>query len=103
MDFPSERVNYGYLKVFIVAQATVPEMLCKLFAVSDSFKIAFKVGPDPVSHRDAVFSYRKRIFASLYLKSLQHIEDRQRGRRLWEKGLPGFRALARLTVVERFR
>jgi hypothetical protein len=59
MDFPSERVNYGYLKVFIVAQATVPEMLRKLFAVSDSFKIAFKVGPDPVSHRDAVFHIEK--------------------------------------------
>jgi hypothetical protein len=34
-------------------------MLCKLFAVSDSFKIAFKVGPDHVSHRDAVFHIEK--------------------------------------------
>jgi hypothetical protein len=49
MDFPSKRVDNGYLKVLIVAQAVVAEMLRKLFAVHDSLKIAIEVDPDPIS------------------------------------------------------
>jgi hypothetical protein len=49
MDFPAERVDNGYLKVLIVAQAVVAEMLRKLFAVRDSLKIAVEVDPGPVS------------------------------------------------------
>jgi hypothetical protein len=49
MDFPAERVDNGYLKVLIVAQAVVAEMLRKLFAVRDSLKIAIEVDPDPIS------------------------------------------------------
>jgi hypothetical protein len=49
MDFPAERVDNGYLKVLIVAQAVVAEMLRKLFAVRDSLKIAIEVDPGPVS------------------------------------------------------
>jgi hypothetical protein len=49
MDFPAERVDNGYLKVLIVAQAVVAEMLRKLFAVRDSLKIAVDVDPGPVS------------------------------------------------------
>jgi hypothetical protein len=48
-DFPSERVDNGYLKVSIVAQAVVTEMLRKLFAVHDGLKIAVEVDPDPIS------------------------------------------------------
>jgi hypothetical protein len=35
MNLTSERVDDRYLKVFIVAQAVVAEVLCKLFAVLD--------------------------------------------------------------------
>jgi len=49
MEFPSKRVDNGYLKVLIVAQAVVAEMLRKLFAVRDSLKIAIEVDPDPIS------------------------------------------------------
>jgi hypothetical protein len=59
MDFPSSRVDDGYLKVLIVAQAFVTEMLRKLFAVRDSFKIAVEVDPDPISKRDAIYHIKK--------------------------------------------
>jgi hypothetical protein len=35
MNLTSERVDDRYLKVFIVAQAVVAEVLCKLFAALD--------------------------------------------------------------------
>jgi hypothetical protein len=61
MDFPAERVDNGYLKILIVAQAVVAEMLRKLFAVGDSLKIAAEVDPDPVSKRDAIFHIKKEL------------------------------------------
>jgi hypothetical protein len=78
IDFPSSRVDDGYFKVLIVAQALVTEMLRKLLAVCDSLKIAVEVDPDPISKRDAIFYikkelflYQKRTFALPYLKSIQ--------------------------------
>jgi hypothetical protein len=59
MDFTSERVHDGYLKVLIVAQAVVAKVLCKLFAVLDSLLLAFKVDPDSISERDAIFHVEK--------------------------------------------
>ena len=61
MDFPSERVDNGYFKVLIVAQAVVAEMLSKVSAVRDSLKIAFEVEPDPISKRDAIFHIEKEL------------------------------------------
>ena len=61
MDFPSGRVDNGYLKVLIVAQAAVAEMLRKLLAVRDSLKIALEVDPDPISKRDAIFHIKKEL------------------------------------------
>jgi hypothetical protein len=61
MDFPSGRVNNGYLKVLIVAQAVVAEMLRKPSAVRDGLKIAFEVDPDPISKRDAIFHIEKEL------------------------------------------
>jgi hypothetical protein len=65
MDFPAERVDNGYLKILIVAQAVVAEMLRKLFAVRDSFKISAEVDPDPVSERDAIFHIKKELLHCL--------------------------------------
>jgi hypothetical protein len=61
MDFPPGRVDNGYLKVLIVPQAVVAEMLCKLSAVRDGFKIAFEVDPDPIPKRDAIFHIEKEL------------------------------------------
>jgi hypothetical protein len=61
IDFPSSRVDHGYLKVMMLAQAVVAEMPRKLFAVRDSLKIAVEVDPDPISKRDAIFHIEKEL------------------------------------------
>jgi hypothetical protein len=61
MDFPSGCVDNGYLKVLVVTQAVVAEMLRKLSGVRDGFKIAFEVDPDPISKRDAIFHIKKEL------------------------------------------
>jgi hypothetical protein len=55
MNLATGRIDYRYLKVLIVAQASFAEVLSKHFAVLDSLQVAFKVDPDPVSHRHAIF------------------------------------------------
>jgi hypothetical protein len=59
MNLTSERVDYRYFKVLIVGEAVITKMLRKLFAVLDSLQVAFKVDPDPISERDAIFHIEK--------------------------------------------
>jgi hypothetical protein len=61
MNLTSERVDDGYLKVFVVAQAIVAEMLSNLLAVLNGLQVAFQVDPDPVSHRDTIFHIEKEL------------------------------------------
>src|ERR1700722_3861236 len=85
MDFPSSRVDHGYLKVMIVAQAVVAEMLRKLFAVRDSLKIALEVDPGPISKRDTIFHIKKEL---LHCRSSNRFSYRRsRTRRDYRKGL----------------
>ena len=100
MDFPSSRVDDGYLKVLIVAQTVVTEMLRKLFAVCDSLKIAVEVHPDPVSERDAIFHIKK-ILSHCRTSNRFSLDDHERDATIG-KGLPRFRALARTTATDRF-
>jgi hypothetical protein len=100
IDFPSSRVDDGYLEVLIVAQALVTEMLRKLLAVCDSLKIAVEVDPDPISKRDAIF-YIKKELSHCHTSNRFSLEDHERDATLG-KGLPRFRALARMTVTDRF-
>jgi hypothetical protein len=100
MDFPSSRVDDGYLQVLIVAQALVTEMLRKLLAVCDSLKIAVEVDPDPISKRNAIF-YIKKELSHCRTSNRFSLEDHERDATLGN-GLPRFRALARITVTDRF-
>jgi hypothetical protein len=59
MNLSAKRVDYRYLKLLIVGEALVTKMPRKLLAVRDSFQVAFKVDPDPVSHRNAIFHIEK--------------------------------------------
>jgi hypothetical protein len=61
MNLTSKLVDDAYLKVFVVAQAVVAEVLSKLFAVLDGFQVAFEVDPDPVSRRDTIFHIEKEL------------------------------------------
>jgi hypothetical protein len=60
MYFPTRRANHGYLKLFVVAQAFVTEVLCKLFAVFNRFHIAIKFNADAIPHRNAVFHIKEK-------------------------------------------
>jgi hypothetical protein len=85
MDFPSSRVDDGYLKVLIVAQAVVAEMLRKLFAVRDSLKITVEIDPDPISKRDAILHIEKEL---LHCRTSNRFSYRRsRTRRDYRKGL----------------
>jgi hypothetical protein len=100
MDFPSERVDNGYLEILIVAQAVVAEMLCKLLAVRDSLKIAFEVDPDPISKRDAILHIKKELL-HVVPQIDSAVEDHERDATI-VKGLPRLRAFVRIDVTERF-
>lgn len=63
MTLTSERVDYRYLKVLIIAQAAVTKVLSKPFTMEDRIGVGFEIDPDLVSERHAIFLYRKRTFA----------------------------------------
>jgi hypothetical protein len=59
MNLATGCVDDGYLKVLIVAQAIVAEVLCKLFAMIDGFGVGSEIDSDPVPERNAVFHIEK--------------------------------------------
>jgi hypothetical protein len=75
-------------------------MLCKLFAMIDRFGVGFEVDSDPVPERNSIFHIKKEFFHLPHLKLLQRWNSSTRGD--YRKGLPRLRALARMTVMERF-
>jgi hypothetical protein len=70
MNFATGRVDDGYFKVLVIAQALVEKMLCKLFAMMDRFGVGLKVDSDPVPERDAVFHIEKEFLHLPHLKLL---------------------------------
>jgi hypothetical protein len=68
-NLTSVGVDDRHLEALIVSEAVVTKMPCKLIAALDSLEVAFKVDPDPVSHRDAILLIEKDFFAFyLYLR-----------------------------------
>jgi hypothetical protein len=61
MNLTSNRVDYRYLKVLIIAKAAVTKVLSKLFAMEDRIGVGFEIDPDPVSERDAIFHIEKEL------------------------------------------
>jgi hypothetical protein len=61
MNLSPDFVDNQYLKVLIVPQAVVAEVLCHLFAVLDRFGIRAELNADAVSVRNAVFHIEKEL------------------------------------------
>jgi len=61
MNLTAERVDNGYLQIFVVSQAISVKMLGENPAVCDRLSIVLKFQPNPISQRDAVF-HIKEIF-----------------------------------------
>jgi hypothetical protein len=59
-------VDYQYLKVLVVPQAVVAEVLRDLFAVIDRLSIGVELNSDAVSHRNAVFHIEKEFSHGRY-------------------------------------
>jgi hypothetical protein len=99
MNLTSERVDDSYLQVLIVAQTAVAEVLCKRLAVRDGLQVAFEVDPDPISEWNTVYHIEKEFLHDVpqSLRPFKTINGATIG-----NGLPRFRALARITVMERF-
>jgi hypothetical protein len=55
MNFPSPRIDHGYLEVLVVTQALVTEMLGKRSAVLDCFNVGVELDSNPVSQWNAIF------------------------------------------------
>jgi predicted anti-sigma-YlaC factor YlaD len=54
MNFASQRVDDGYLKVLVVAEAVVAKVLRKHPGVRDCFNVAVELNSNPVSHWNAI-------------------------------------------------
>jgi hypothetical protein len=99
VNLASEVVDDRYLEVLIVVQAAVAKVPGKLLAVRDGFQVSFEVDPDPVPHRDAVFHIEKEF---LHCQPSNHFNEDHELTATIGNGFPRFRALARMTVIERF-
>jgi hypothetical protein len=84
MNRTRELVDDRYLKVLIVAQAVVAEVLSELSAGLDGLQVSCEVDPDPVSHRDAILMSKKN-FCIAIPQIASRTENRQCGPRLQEK------------------
>jgi len=54
MNFASQRVDHGDLKVMVVAEAVVAKVLRKHSAVRDRFEVAVELNSNPVAERNAI-------------------------------------------------
>jgi hypothetical protein len=61
VNLPSKRVNHGYLKVLVVAEATLAPVLDKLFAVKDCLGVGVKLNANLVPHRNAIFHIEEKL------------------------------------------
>jgi hypothetical protein len=67
MNFPPLRVDHGYLKVLVVTQALVAEMLGKYSAVLDCFNVGIELDSNPVSQRNAILHIEEKCLHRRHL------------------------------------
>jgi hypothetical protein len=63
VNLPPKRVDHGYLKVLIVAEALVSEVLGNFFAMPDRFCIEFDSNCIPM--RDAIFHIEEKLLYAI--------------------------------------
>jgi hypothetical protein len=61
MNFPPQRVDDGYLKVLVVAEALVAEVLGNFSAMPNRFCICFELDPNCISMRDAILHIEEKL------------------------------------------
>jgi hypothetical protein len=96
MNFASQRINDGYLKVLVVAEALIAEVLGKRSAVLDRFNVAVELNTNSVSQRNTIFHVEEKCLHCHDLawcyRSLASTANRRLEATIG-KGLPMLRAL----------
>jgi hypothetical protein len=64
MNFASDRVDDGYLEIFVVGKAFIEKMLREGSAMGNRLGIVLEIQSYPVSHRDAVFHIEEKFLHS---------------------------------------
>jgi hypothetical protein len=67
MNFPPQRVDDGYLKVLVVAEALVAEVLGNFSAMPNRFCICFELDPNCISMRTPSFISKKNFCIAIPL------------------------------------
>jgi hypothetical protein len=65
MNLAAQRVDHGYLKVLIVAEALVAEVLGNFSAMPNRFRICLELDPDCISMRDTVFHIEEKLLHAI--------------------------------------
>src|SRR5258705_12922811 len=61
MNFASQRVDDGYLKVLVVAEAVVAKVLRKHPGVRDCFNVAVELNSNSLPHWNAIFHTEEKL------------------------------------------
>jgi hypothetical protein len=67
MNFAPQRVDHGYFKVLIVAEALVAEVSGNFSAILDCFCLCFELDPDSISMGDAILHIEEELLHGDYL------------------------------------
>jgi hypothetical protein len=70
MNFPTQSVDHGDLKVLVVAEALVAEVLRKHLAVLDRFNVGIELNSNPISQRNAIFHIEEKCLHCHHLAVL---------------------------------
>jgi hypothetical protein len=89
MYFAPRRVYDGYLKVSIIAQASVTKMLCQNSAMRYCIGIRLELDPDSISERNAVYHVEEKLLHGITSNApIRRVSIRSEMKRVYGTGAP---------------
>jgi hypothetical protein len=65
INLSPKRIDHRYLKVLVVAEALVAEVLGNFFAMPDRFGICLELDPNCIPMRDAIFHVEEKLLHAI--------------------------------------
>jgi hypothetical protein len=65
VNLSPKRIDHRYLKVLVVAEALVAEVLDNFFAMPNRFGICLELDPNDISMRDAIFHVEEKLLHAI--------------------------------------
>ena len=65
INLSPKRIDHRYLKVLVVAEALVAEVLGNFFAMPNRFCICLELDPNYISMRDAIFHVEEKLLHAI--------------------------------------